>query len=211
MPEWSQGVDSSSTAQDAWAQTLCGAVATERFALLRRRRRNSASACLETAWPSGLRRWLQVSAREAVGSNANAVARVGVALASSRQATFFRSFVSARVSSDCLAEWSKPLAQGASPQGLGFESRSCHSLCFVKAFGARCARSEVDVESAVPGSVGRCLSGASLDAAPWQVRRHRPCRRSPTLLAPFDRGPKATTPPGPGRRASGSARPPMSS
>ena len=30
---------------------------------------------------------------------------------------------------DSLAEWSKALAQGASPQGRGFEPHSCHSKC----------------------------------------------------------------------------------
>ena len=29
---------------------------------------------------------------------------------------------------DSLAEWSKELAPGASPQGRGFEPHSCHSL-----------------------------------------------------------------------------------
>ncbi len=29
---------------------------------------------------------------------------------------------------DSLAEWSKALAQGASPQGRGFEPHSCHFL-----------------------------------------------------------------------------------
>ena len=29
---------------------------------------------------------------------------------------------------DSLAEWSKALAQGASPQGRGFEPHSCHLL-----------------------------------------------------------------------------------
>ena len=31
-------------------------------------------------------------------------------------------------SQDSLAEWSKALASGASPQGRGFEPHSCHSL-----------------------------------------------------------------------------------
>ena len=31
---------------------------------------------------------------------------------------------------DSLAEWSKALAPGASPQGRGFEPHSCHSLAF---------------------------------------------------------------------------------
>ena len=30
---------------------------------------------------------------------------------------------------DSLAEWSKALAQGASPQGRGFEPHSCHLPC----------------------------------------------------------------------------------
>ena len=30
---------------------------------------------------------------------------------------------------DSLAEWSKALAPGASPQGRGFEPHSCHFVC----------------------------------------------------------------------------------
>ena len=30
---------------------------------------------------------------------------------------------------DSLAEWSKALAQGASPQGRGFEPHRCHLMC----------------------------------------------------------------------------------
>jgi hypothetical protein len=33
---------------------------------------------------------------------------------------------------DSLAEWSKALASGASPQGRGFEPRSCHLLFFYR-------------------------------------------------------------------------------
>ena len=32
---------------------------------------------------------------------------------------------------DSLAEWSKALAQGASPQGRGFEPHSCHIVAFL--------------------------------------------------------------------------------
>ena len=31
-----------------------------------------------------------------------------------------------QIARDSLAEWSKALAQGASPQGRGFEPHSCH-------------------------------------------------------------------------------------
>ena len=33
-----------------------------------------------------------------------------------------------RIKHDSLAEWSKALASGASPQGRGFEPHSCHLL-----------------------------------------------------------------------------------
>ncbi len=81
---------------------------------------------------------------------------------SSPSEVFPRSFFPARVSNDTLAEWPKALAQRANPRGLGLEPRSCHSLRFVFAHGARCVQSEVNVEPAIPGSVGRCLSGTSL-------------------------------------------------
>jgi hypothetical protein len=45
------------------------------------------------------------------------------------QRRFCRCLFPARVSHYSLAEWSKALAQGASPQGRGLEPHSCHSLC----------------------------------------------------------------------------------
>ena len=38
---------------------------------------------------------------------------------------------------DSLAEWSKALASGASPQGRGFEPHSCHSLCATRQHEAK--------------------------------------------------------------------------
>ena len=43
-------------------------------------------------------------------------------------------------SSDSLAEWSKALAQGASPQGRGFEPHSCH-VCRSRRFLSRATAS----------------------------------------------------------------------
>jgi hypothetical protein len=89
----------------------------------------------------------------------------------------------ARVSNDSLSERSKALAQSGSPQGLGLEPRSCHSLRFLFAFGARCVRSEVDVELAIPGSVGRCLSGRRFAEQQPAETLHHPCRDSSTSPA----------------------------
>ena len=42
------------------------------------------------------------------------------------------------INQDSLAEWSKALAQGASPQGRGFEPHSCHKRPrHVQEFNAR--------------------------------------------------------------------------
>ena len=38
---------------------------------------------------------------------------------------------------DSLAEWSKALAPGASPQRRGFEPHSCHSLCATRQHEAK--------------------------------------------------------------------------
>ena len=38
---------------------------------------------------------------------------------------------------DIVAEWSKALAQGASPQGRGFEPHSCHCIARGLLFGLR--------------------------------------------------------------------------
>ena len=50
---------------------------------------------------------------------------IGIALACSTR------YVLAR--HDSLAEWSKALASGASPQGRGFEPHSCHSFTIQRA------------------------------------------------------------------------------
>ena len=39
------------------------------------------------------------------------------------------SMMISRSAQDSLAEWSKALAPGASPQGRGFEPHSCHFSC----------------------------------------------------------------------------------
>ena len=85
-------------------------------------------ACLRTArtvWPSGLRRWLKAPVRKGVGSNPTAVIfnnyRGGGADPDENANADNK-----RVWQDSLAEWSKALAQGASPQERGFEPHSCH-------------------------------------------------------------------------------------
>ena len=69
---------------------------------------------------------------------------------------------------DSLAEWSKALAPGASPQGRGFEPHSCHC-------------SDVSSGSPVgkPVGVSRTLGGSrarrcSLARARWRRRKHAP-------------------------------------
>ena len=78
------------------------------------------------------RRWLQAPARKGVGSNPTAVTSTCVPYGSARccpsrcaQRVFA---VRRRISSDSLAEWSKALAQDASPQGRGLEPHSCHAF-----------------------------------------------------------------------------------
>ena len=108
-----------------------------------------------TVWPSGLRRWLKAPVRKGVGSNPTAVTFPTTLLCGSTfyAITWFSPTVSmhsARTHRPCagatgtcrphtdfspirdiqdsLAEWSKALASGASPQGRGFEPHSCHSF-----------------------------------------------------------------------------------
>ena len=106
-----------------------------------------------TVWPSGLRRWLKAPVRKGVGSNPTAVtdvflfvvqkrffdlilrARAGkvagvFALLLQLGGGFFeflvtRSRLLRAKQQDSLAEWSKALAPGASPQGRGLEPHSC--------------------------------------------------------------------------------------
>ena len=53
---------------------------------------------------------------------------------------------------DSLAEWSKALASGASPQGRGFEPHSCHFSCLLFLEGANDAMSLAGLEPAIFGS-----------------------------------------------------------
>ena len=79
-----------------------------------------------TVWPSGLRRWLQAPVRKGVGSNPTAVT-LRCACSVIAGAELVRGPAKQRgCCRDSLAEWSKALAQGASPQGRGFEPHSCH-------------------------------------------------------------------------------------
>ncbi len=145
--EWSKGVDSTSTSTGSNPTVVvlllrCGHGEIRPVPLAQ-----TTPACLETVWPSGLRCWLQVPVREGVGSNPTGVIRVGFALVFvgfalvfPPPATLFRCLFPARVSHDCLAG----LAQGASPQGHGFEPHRCRSLGFVFAFGGLIPPSEVD-------------------------------------------------------------------
>ncbi len=87
----------------------------------------------------------------------------------------------ARVSNDSLAEWSKAWVR---------TPRLSLALLCACARRAHCVQSEANVEPAIFGSEGRCLSGVSLccaaasrDSASWMVRRRRPCRSSSSLLA----------------------------
>ena len=41
---------------------------------------------------------------------------------------YLKRLVGMEIKKDCLAEWSKALASGASPKGRGFESLSSHFL-----------------------------------------------------------------------------------
>ena len=98
----------------------------------------------KTVWPSGLRRWLQAPVRKGVGSNPTAVSRVCLSPAPTRclggawlrddavrggvRTLEFAKKTTWHRLTDSLAEWSKALASGASPQGRGFEPHSCQPL-----------------------------------------------------------------------------------
>lgn len=80
MPEWSKGVDSSST-----SASCVGSNPTAVMRLSPQPRRDTSFVLpvlqtnfrrLETVWPSGLRRWLKAPVRKGVGSNPTAVTRI---------------------------------------------------------------------------------------------------------------------------------------
>ena len=89
---------------------------------------------LTTVWPSGLRRWLQAPVRKGVGSNPTAVTvqlrcnieRIAKPKQTAKPKKRTNTHTHMHNWQDSLAEWSKALAQGASPQGRGFEPHSCH-------------------------------------------------------------------------------------
>ena len=98
-----------------------------------------ASHCVKTVWPSGLRRWLKAPVRKGVGSNPTAVnvffTWARHRMSPTRSVSSWRAHPPGKLScvlvrhhsqQDSLAEWSKALAPGASPQGRGFEPHSCH-------------------------------------------------------------------------------------
>ena len=76
------------------------------------------------------------------------------------------------LSCDSLAEWSKALASGASPQGRGFEPHSCHFFCngvcqlASHNLERRCHVANVDITSTTWSyRLQRCRS----DARPWET------------------------------------------
>ena len=89
---------------------------------------------------------------------------------------------------DSLAEWSKALAQGASPQGRGFEPHSCHP--FNDAGASRRPGSTLEPKSCCDATVAQ----THLPAAPAPLREARRPEAQPRA---YD-----TLPPPPARRPS---------
>ena len=76
----------------------------------------------------------------------------------------FEQSIGTGITQDSLAEWSKALAQGASPQGRGFEPHSCHLAWLTLAFGMRsctfvAAGASCQTYMASPGLEGTWCSG----------------------------------------------------